>query len=222
MSENWIADRMQLIDASGIRKVFDLAANMENPINLSIGQPHYDTPESVKDAFCDAVREGKNAYSQSQGIAPLIDKIQSGGINPVSLLMGNAPMKQKSFFRLCEYLQELAEDEDLKYVVFDLSDAALAINSAQLDEFTRRMEKLTASGKKTIAWLENADNTHLAVAACCKKVFMADFGGLDISSAAMETMYYRDAMDLVGVKASVVRAGDFKGAVEPYTNSEMS
>ena len=35
-------------------------------------------------------------------------------------------------------------------------------------------------------------------------------------------MFYRDAMDLVGVKASVVRAGDFKGAVEPYLNAKMS
>lgn len=68
---------MQLIDASGIRKVFDLAANMKNPINLSIGQPHFDTPEPIKDALCQAVRDGKNAYSQTQGIAPLIEKIQS-------------------------------------------------------------------------------------------------------------------------------------------------
>ena len=48
MSEKWISDRLQKIDASGIRKVFDLAANMKNPVNLSIGQPHYDTPESVR------------------------------------------------------------------------------------------------------------------------------------------------------------------------------
>ena len=68
---------MHLIDASGIRKVFDLAANMKDPINLSIGQPHYDTPQAVQDALCDAVRSGKNAYSQSQGIAPLIEKLQS-------------------------------------------------------------------------------------------------------------------------------------------------
>ncbi|MAX39675.1 aminotransferase class I/II-fold pyridoxal phosphate-dependent enzyme [Gimesia sp.] len=77
MSEEWIADRMHLIDASGIRKVFDLAAKMENPINLSIGQPHFDTPDSIKDALCQAVRDGKNAYSQTQGIAPLIGKIQA-------------------------------------------------------------------------------------------------------------------------------------------------
>jgi len=76
MSEDWIADRMRRIDASGIRKVFDLAARMTDPINLSIGQPHFDTPEPIKQALFRAVAEGKNAYSQTQGIAPLIEKIQ--------------------------------------------------------------------------------------------------------------------------------------------------
>lgn len=78
MSERWIADRMQRIDASGIRKVFDLAANMTNPINLSIGQPHFDTPQAIKDALTLAVEEGRNAYSQTQGIKPLLEKIQAG------------------------------------------------------------------------------------------------------------------------------------------------
>lgn len=77
MSEKWIADRMHRIDASGIRKVFDLAAQMTDPINLSIGQPHFDTPQPIKDALKQAVDAGKNAYSQTQGIAPLIQKIQA-------------------------------------------------------------------------------------------------------------------------------------------------
>ncbi len=76
MSERWIADRMRHIDASGIRKVFDLAANMTDPINLSIGQPHFDTPEPIRQALAEAVNSGKNAYSQTQGIKPLIDLIQ--------------------------------------------------------------------------------------------------------------------------------------------------
>lgn len=76
MSERWIADRMHHIDASGIRKVFDLAASMKNPVNLSIGQPHFDTPENVKTALKNAVDAGKNVYSQTQGIAPLIKTLQ--------------------------------------------------------------------------------------------------------------------------------------------------
>ena len=75
MSENWISDRMHQIDASGIRKVFDLAATMERPVNLSIGQPHFDTPPAVKAALTKAVEEGHNAYSQTQGIRPLIDVV---------------------------------------------------------------------------------------------------------------------------------------------------
>lgn len=77
MTERWIADRMHLIDASGIRKVFDLAAKMKDPINLSIGQPHFDTPEPIKQGLIQAVNSGKNAYSPSQGIAPLLGKLQA-------------------------------------------------------------------------------------------------------------------------------------------------
>lgn len=66
-----IADRMHAIDASGIRRVFDLAAKLDDPINLSIGQPDFDVPDAIKDAACDAIRSGFNSYTQTQGIAGL-------------------------------------------------------------------------------------------------------------------------------------------------------
>ena len=67
----WIADRAAAFDASGIRKVFDLAASLSDPINLSIGQPDFDVPAAIQKAAIDAIRDGKNAYSPTQGIAPL-------------------------------------------------------------------------------------------------------------------------------------------------------
>ena len=56
---SFIADRMNHIDASGIRKVFALAATMTDPINLSIGQPDYDV-----DALVNAPVRGP-AYKQN-------------------------------------------------------------------------------------------------------------------------------------------------------------
>lgn len=64
---SFLAARMGQIDASGIRKVFALAAKMKNPINLSIGQPDYDVDLEVKDAAIDAIRGGFNAYTQTWG-----------------------------------------------------------------------------------------------------------------------------------------------------------
>ena len=66
-----IADRMRLLDASGIRKVFDLAAKMSDPIDLSIGQPDFDVPDRVKREAIEAIRGGRNKYTQTQGLAEL-------------------------------------------------------------------------------------------------------------------------------------------------------
>ncbi len=70
-----ITDRLRAIDASGIRRVFDLAASLEDPINLSIGQPDFDVPPEVKRAAADAIAQGVNRYTQTQGIAALREKI---------------------------------------------------------------------------------------------------------------------------------------------------
>ncbi len=73
----FIADRTHAIDASGIRKVFDLAASLENPIDLSIGQPDFDVPDEIKQAAVDAIHNGLNKYTQTQGIAPLVEQIKA-------------------------------------------------------------------------------------------------------------------------------------------------
>ncbi len=66
-----LADRVRQTDISGIRKVFDLAADLEDPINLSIGQPDFDVPDPVKEAAVRAIREGRNSYTQTQGCREL-------------------------------------------------------------------------------------------------------------------------------------------------------
>lgn len=71
----WIAERTAHFDSSGIRRVFDLAAKLKNPINLSIGQPHFDVPAEVKESMIEAIRAGKNSYSSTQGIAPLRERL---------------------------------------------------------------------------------------------------------------------------------------------------
>src|ERR1041384_3962534 len=71
-----ISRRALGVDASGIRKVFDLAAKMKDPINLSIGQPDFDVPEPAKQAAIEAIQRGNNSYTQTQGIAPLRERLR--------------------------------------------------------------------------------------------------------------------------------------------------
>src|SRR6266436_5523816 len=64
------------VDASRIPKVFDLAARMKDPINLSIGLPDFDVPDPIKLAAIDAIQQGHNRYTQTQGIAPLRERLR--------------------------------------------------------------------------------------------------------------------------------------------------
>src|SRR4051812_41808507 len=73
---DFVSRRALGVDASGIRKVFDLAAKMKDPINLSIGLPDFDVPDVVKDAAIEAIRGGQNRYTQTQGIAPLRERLR--------------------------------------------------------------------------------------------------------------------------------------------------
>ncbi len=75
MHDTWIAERMRFIEASGIRKVFELARSLKDPINLSIGQPHFDVPAPVKEAACAAIDRGANSYTVTQGMAELKNRL---------------------------------------------------------------------------------------------------------------------------------------------------
>src|SRR5438132_5414678 len=73
--DGWIAERMRHIESSGIRKVFELARDLKDPINLSIGQPDFDVPAPIKAAAHAAIDRGANGYTVTQGISELRTKI---------------------------------------------------------------------------------------------------------------------------------------------------
>lgn len=77
MNHPWISKRMEYFDSSGIRKVFDLAASMSDPINLSIGQPDFAVPEAIKQAAIEAINSDKNGYSLTQGVPALRERLQA-------------------------------------------------------------------------------------------------------------------------------------------------
>lgn len=71
-----IANRVNKLDVSGIRKVFDLAQKMNDPINLSIGQPDFSTPDNIKELACRAIQSDQNSYTPTQGMGPLIEALK--------------------------------------------------------------------------------------------------------------------------------------------------
>lgn len=73
--DSMISDRCRTLDTSGIRRVFELGATLDNPINLSIGQPDFPVPQAVRDAAHAAIEAGHNGYTLTQGVPGLRNRI---------------------------------------------------------------------------------------------------------------------------------------------------
>lgn len=71
-----ISRRASAFDSSGIRKAFDLAARLDDPINLAIGQPDFAMPEAACEAAKAAIDAGKSGYTQTQGIPQLRERLE--------------------------------------------------------------------------------------------------------------------------------------------------
>ena len=65
--ENKISRCVQAVPPSAIRKFFDLASEMKGVISLSIGEPDFVTPWSIREAGIDSLIDGYTHYSPNSG-----------------------------------------------------------------------------------------------------------------------------------------------------------
>src|SRR3972149_3686248 len=67
--------KVEPISASGIRRFFELIANMDGCISLGVGEPDFVTPERYSRAAFEAVRRGGAHYTSNYGIPELREAI---------------------------------------------------------------------------------------------------------------------------------------------------
>lgn len=57
--------------ASGIRRFFDIAAEMDNVISLGVGEPDFATPQIIRAASIDSLHKGLTSYTSNSGLLEL-------------------------------------------------------------------------------------------------------------------------------------------------------
>ncbi len=69
--ETILSNKAKTIKPSGIRKFFDIAAEMDDVISLSVGEPDFKTPWQIRDAGIRSLEKGKTWYAANAGLAEL-------------------------------------------------------------------------------------------------------------------------------------------------------
>jgi aminotransferase len=72
---SYLAKSVENLKPSGIRKFFDLAANMEGVISLGVGEPDFITSWTVREAAILSLEQGNTSYTANAGLLELREKI---------------------------------------------------------------------------------------------------------------------------------------------------
>ena len=91
---NFLSDKVQNIQPSGIRKFFDIVTEMKDAISLGVGEPDFETPWHIRDEGIYAFEKGRTFYTSNSGLLPLrqeiskyIERTQGVNYNPQSEIL---------------------------------------------------------------------------------------------------------------------------------------
>ncbi|MFN3243854.1 MAG: signal peptide peptidase SppA [Planctomycetota bacterium] len=190
-------------------------------ITCSLAAPLATAQEAAAEAKATEAAEAKQEPEKVAFLRPsgLYSDLPEAGFDPTSLLTGGGA-QPKAFFPFLQMIEDLAAQPG-ENVLIDLS-AGAGFNLAQQREVERAIARVRGAGKHITCYLEGAGIGAYQIAAQCDRILLADMGGVDLRSPAMNVMHFKDALDLLGVQVEVTRVGEFKGAVEPYMLPTMS
>lgn len=117
-------------------------------------------------------------------------------------------------------LDRIANDKAVSGVVLKIRNPD--IGPGKVRELRDSISRVRKAGKRITAQLESAASADYLVACACDEIVMPESGEIMIPGVRAEVMFYKGLLDLVGIQPDMLQVGDFKGAAEPYTRTEMS
>ena len=123
---------------------------------------------------------------------------------------------------LKDWLYRLAQarnDANVKAVALEVDSPRL--NWAQAQELSDAVARLGES-KPVYAHLISTGLTGYLVASAATEVSMDPIGSWSIVGLGAELAFFRGTLDLLGIEAQIIQVGRYKGAAEPFTDTEPS
>ncbi len=136
---------------------------------------------------------------------------------PAEALFGAPPENLK--IKL-DRIKKAAKDDRIQALYLELKD--LEVGFGKVHELRRAVAEFRAAGKKAFAYAESLGTKEYLVALACDGVAMPESGELSLYGLRAEVTYYKNTLDLLKLKADVLKMGAYKSAVEPFISDKMS
>ena len=167
----------------------------------------------------DPVEVKENSLLVAKFNAKIMDRANE---DPFALLFSGNFMYDEimGLNQILKDLDKAKADDNIEGIFMRLG--AVSAGIATLGEIREAMLDFKESGKFIYAYSDAYTQKSYYLASVADSVFMTPEGMFLFNGMSAEVMFYKDALEKVGVEMQVIRHGTYKGAVEPFLRNDLS
>jgi len=135
-------------------------------------------------------------------------------------ILGSDGAKSIGFNDIIKSLKKAKTDDKIKCVYLSVSSPNAGF--ATMREVRNALLDFRRGGKKIIAYSEVYTQGAYYLASAADKVYLNPEGALEFKGLSSQLMFFKGALEKLGVEAQIIRVGTYKSAVEPFINDKMS
>ena len=161
----------------------------------------------------------ENSILLAKFSSPIADRSDD---NPFSRFLTGNPMAEPvmGLDQILKDLKRASGDENIRGIFLNLR--AVPSGFTTLSEVRRGLLDFKESGKFIYAYADMFTHTSYYLASVADSIFMTPEGNFYFAGLSAEAMFYKRALDKIGVEMQVIKHGSYKSAAESFTREDLS
>ena len=117
-------------------------------------------------------------------------------------------------------INKAKNDDKIKGIYLDLT--TINAGFSEIEEIRNALIDFKESEKFIISHADYYSHKTYYLASVADKIYLTPTGSFTFVGLSMQVLFYKNALEKLGVEPQIIRHGKFKSAVEPFINEEMS
>ena len=127
-----------------------------------------------------------------------------------------------SIYSLVKAIEQAAEDPQIKLIYITPDDPSFVMSFAAAEEVRAALARFRDSGKAIISYCNSMTAASYYFASVADKIMFNAYGDPMIFGMSTGVVFFKDALDRLGVDMQLIRHGKYKAAGEQFTKNDMT
>ena len=125
-----------------------------------------------------------------------------------------------SLYDYVRAIDRAAEDPAIKFIY--MTPDMPALSQSQMEEIRAALQRFRASGKAIVSYSNQMTDGGYYLASAADKIFMNSYGDAVMLGMSSSMVFFKDALERLGINVQLIRHGKYKAAGETFVKSDIS